>query len=432
MTGPEAARYPLPEARNRDTFLNEIVPDHFAGCLPQQKPTVVFLVGQPGSGKTRVGKMLADALSERGGCIDVDSDLYKPFHPEYARLMQQDGKLMAAHTRADGRRWMARAHEYVRENRLNAVIQETSQDGEAVAATMRAYRGSGFRVEVVVMGVSEAMSNQGIVNRYHEQAKERGSGRLTVQANADQSYSGILDLARLIDEQALADHVSVFRRGEGEPRYSNALDGSGSGQWQQQPALAQAIEQERSRPWTVSESADFLQSQGKLHLKTGPEWAGPLARIDRLARPTLHPLLLLSDQDLSRQGARAAAAARAAEQQAAAAQVPQTSVEERLDRLAERGASAAELARARRSAQEDLRYAATRSAQAVRRAVGLQAAAAAAGAEQDRRRLLPPTAGKAEAAGRQHLAALGAAPRRPPQQAPRIRPPEREGPSRSL
>ncbi|MGW5343401.1 zeta toxin family protein [Streptomyces sp. HUAS TT3] len=430
MTDPEAARYLLPEAQNRDIFLNEIVPDQFAGRLPQQKPTVVFLVGQPGAGKTRVGNMLADTLNKRGGFIDVDSDLYKPFHPEYARLMQQDDKLMAAYTRADGRRWMAQAHEYVRENRLNAVIQETSQDGAAVASTMRAYRGSGFRVEVVAMGVSEAMSNQGIVNRYHEQVKERGSGRLTVQANADQSYSGILDLARLVDEQALADHVSVFRRGEGEPRYSNALDGAG--QWQQQPALAQAIEQERSRPWTVPESADFLKSQGKLHLEMGPEWSGPLARIDRLARPTLHPLPLLSDQDLSRQGARAAAAVQAAEQQAAAGQVQKASLDERLDRLAERGASAAELARARQSAQEDLQYASARSAQAAERVSRLQAAAAAVGAEQERRRLLPPEVRKAEAAGREHQAVLGAAAHRPPQEAPRIRPPEREGPSRSL
>ncbi|MET8298165.1 zeta toxin family protein [Streptomyces sp. NPDC005180] len=429
MTDPEVARYLLPEAQNRGIFLNEIVPDQFAGRLPQQKPTVAFLVGQPGAGKTRVGNMLAAALNKRGGFIDVDSDLYKPFHPEYARLMQQDDRLMAAYTRADGRRWMAQAHEYVREHRLNAVIQETSQDGEAVAATMRAYRGSGFRVEIVAMGVSEAMSNQGIVNRYHEQVKERGSGRLTVQANADQSYSGILDLARLVDEQALADHVSVFRRGEGKPRYANSLDGFG--QWRRAAALAQAIGEERSRPWTVSESGDFLQSQGKLHLEMGPDWAGPLARIDRLARPMLHPLSLLSDEELSRQGARAAAAVRATGRQADAGRPPQPSVDGQLERLAERGASAGELDRARRSMEEDRQYASARAAQAAERVAGLQAAASSVSTEQERRRLLPAAIRRAEAAGRERQAAMETAPQRPAQQAPQIRPPEREGPSRS-
>ncbi|MDX6362010.1 MAG: hypothetical protein QOC85_1013, partial [Streptomyces sp.] len=299
MSGPDAERHLLPEAENRRIFLDRIVPQQFAGRVPQETPTVVFLVGQPGAGKTRVGHMLAEVLNKRGGFIDVDSDLYKPFHPEYDRLMQQDDKLMAAYTRADGRMWMAQAHEYVRDTKLNAVIQETSQDGEAVAATMRAYRDSGFRVEVVAMGVSEALSNQGIVHRYHEQVKERGSGRLTVQANADQSYEGIVDLARRVDAHRLADEVTVFRRGEGEPRYANRL--GADGQWEQTPALATAIEAERGRRWSAGESGDFLQVQGKLHTEMSPDWAAPLARIDRLAQPHLAPLTKLSDQDLQQQ-----------------------------------------------------------------------------------------------------------------------------------
>ncbi|MEU3909145.1 zeta toxin family protein [Streptomyces goshikiensis] len=430
MTDPEAARYLLPESQNRDIFLNDIVPEQFDGRLAQQIPTVVFLVGQPGAGKTRVGHMLADALNKRGGFIDVDSDLYKPYHPEYAELMRQDDKLMAAYTRADGRRWMAQAHDYVRENQLNAVIQETSQDGEAVASTMRAYRASGFRVEVVAMGVSEAMSNQGILNRYHEQVKERGSGRLTVQANANQSYAGILDLARLVDEQCLADHVSVFRRGEGEPRYANALDSAG--RWEQPPALADAVKAERARPWRVPESADFLQSQGKLHTEMGPEWARQLNRIDLLAQQTLAPLTQLSDEDLVRQLERVTAAARTAKQSATQGQAPQTLVDERLNRLAEQGATPAELERARRSAREDLQYAAARSAQAGQRAAGLHALAADIGGEQVRRTRLAPEVRQAEDAGRRYVAVLAAPARQPVQHPPRIQPPKREGPSQLL
>ncbi|WP_349294419.1 hypothetical protein [Streptomyces sp. HU2014] len=79
----------------------------------------------------------------------------------------------------------------------------------------------------------------------------------------------MLDFARLVDEHGLADHVTVFRRGEGEPRYHNALESNG--RWKQAPVLAMAIERERARPWTTAESADFLQAQGKLHSEMGPE-----------------------------------------------------------------------------------------------------------------------------------------------------------------
>ncbi|MFI9311131.1 zeta toxin family protein [Streptomyces triculaminicus] len=287
MTDPEAARYLLPEEENRRIFRARIVPQLLAGRDQRDVPTVVFLVGQPGAGKSRVTAMVAEVLNKRGGFIDVDSDLYKPFHPEYDRLMQQDDKLMAAMTRADGRRWMAQAHEYVRDNKINAVIQETSQDGAAVAATMQAYRGAGFRVEVMAMGVSAAMSNQGIISRYFEQVRDRGQGRLTVQANADQSYTGILDLADRIDADRLAHETGVYRRGEGTPRYSNALDAAG--QWAQPPAMRAAIETERGRPWTNQECMDFLTAHQELRQGLGVEWTERLDVVLDQARPLMSP-----------------------------------------------------------------------------------------------------------------------------------------------
>lgn len=285
MSDDAAGRYLLPDEQNRRIFSEAIVPQQMATQVPQAQPTVVFLIGQPGAGKSRVGQLLATTLNERGGFVDVDSDLYKPYHPEYRNLLAQDDKLMAAYTRADGRRWMAQAHEHVRDHRLNAVIQETAQNPQAVAQTMRAYREAGFRVEALAMGVSEAMSNQGIINRYHEQVKERGAGRLTVQANADESYRGIVGLAKLVDDQRLVDQASVFRRGEGQARYRNELDEHGG--WREPPGFAGAIEAERARTWSKSETQDFMRTQRKLRAELGPDWTARLDRIDRLAAPLM-------------------------------------------------------------------------------------------------------------------------------------------------
>ncbi|MFB7739823.1 zeta toxin family protein [Streptomyces sp. NPDC056112] len=127
-------------------------PRPVTGSHPQDTPTVVFLVGQPGAGKSRVTEMVATQLNRHGGFVDVDSDLYKPYHPAYAALMAQDDTLMAAYTRADGRAWMAQAEQYVRDHGLHAIIQETSQNAETVGEKMRAYRAAGARVEGLFMG----------------------------------------------------------------------------------------------------------------------------------------------------------------------------------------------------------------------------------------------------------------------------------------
>ncbi|MFD8292440.1 zeta toxin family protein [Streptomyces lavendulae] len=224
----EVERYRLPEAENRRIFHMGIVPELLERRAPQTTPTVVFLIGQPGAGKSRLTEMVAAALNQHGGFVDVDSDLYKPYHPDYDVLMAQDDTLMAAYTRADGRAWMAQAEEYVRVHRLHAIIQETSQNASAVEAKMVAYRQAGARVEALFMGVPKAMSDQGIVNRYFEQLADRGQGRLTVQSNADESYRGILDLADRLDDSAVVKMASIYRRGESKPRYSNTVDGDWS------------------------------------------------------------------------------------------------------------------------------------------------------------------------------------------------------------
>ncbi|MEW1926394.1 zeta toxin family protein [Streptomyces sp. NPDC088360] len=283
----EVERHRLPESDNARIFNERIVPDLLEGRSPQTTPTVVFLIGQPGAGKSRVTELVADVLNKRGGFVDVDSDLYKPYHPSYDDLMAQDDTLMAAYTRADGRAWMAQAEGYVRSNGLNAVVQETSQNAAAVEEKMAAYRGAHFRVEALVMGVPEAMSNQGIVSRYFDQVQQRGQGRLTIQANADESYAGILELADGIDRHALADQASVFRRGESMPRYSNGLDSGG--RWQSPPALREAIEAERTRPWSNQETTGFVVTQLRLRDGLGPEWEARLLRIENLAEPLMLP-----------------------------------------------------------------------------------------------------------------------------------------------
>ncbi|MFI6209156.1 zeta toxin family protein [Streptomyces sp. NPDC051041] len=286
----EVERYRLPEEENRRIFRERIVPDLLEGRASQETPTVVFLVGQPGAGKSRVTEMVAAQLNRHGGFVDVDSDLYKPYHPAYAALMAQDDTLMAAYTRADGRAWMAQAEQYVRDHGLHAIIQETSQNAEAVEQKMRAYRAAGARIEGLFMGVPQAMSNQGIVARYFEQLADRGQGRLTVQANADESYRGILELADRVDTNTLVDLASVYRRGESKPRYSNILTDAGS--WASPAALRQSLETERTRPWSEAESDGFVATQLRLREASrdlGGEWPRRLAAIEQQARPLLTP-----------------------------------------------------------------------------------------------------------------------------------------------
>ncbi|MEV5444071.1 zeta toxin family protein [Streptomyces sp. NPDC052644] len=63
------------------------MPHLLQGRASQETPTVVSLVGQPGADKSRVTEMVAAQLNRHGGFVDVDSDLYKPYHPALVRRL---------------------------------------------------------------------------------------------------------------------------------------------------------------------------------------------------------------------------------------------------------------------------------------------------------------------------------------------------------
>lgn len=285
MTGPDdpLSRYQLSPEENARIFREDIAPMLLSGYAPQDNPVVTVLMAQPGAGKSRFAYDIREALDAGGGVVEVDSDLYKPFHPDYAELMATDDQNMAAAIGPDGRAWMAQVQEYVRANRLHAIVHETAQNPDFTLATLQAYRATGFGAVVVALGVHESQSLQGVLHRYQEQAGERGSGRLTVAEKAAVSYRGIPATAQLIDENAAADIVAVYRRDidDAGPAYVNRLGPGGA--WQHPPAFAQAIETERARPLTEREAANFHTVQDELRSNLPAELMARLEHVDALS-----------------------------------------------------------------------------------------------------------------------------------------------------
>ncbi|MFE4634806.1 zeta toxin family protein [Streptomyces sp. NPDC056773] len=290
MSQDDVTRYQLPTDVNRRIFATDIVPDHLTGLTPQDQATAVFLLGTPGAGKTRLAQLVAERLDALGGFADLDSDLYKPYHPQYARFMAEDDRLMALYTAPDARAWKVQAQDFVRGQdplaggqKFNALVQEIALNPPFLAQTMRQYREVDTRVEGFVLAVAQALGEQGVLNRYCEQVRDRGQGRLTVPEKAQASFVGIPDSCELIVREGLLDVGAVYRRGESTPRF--IADGA---ELAREPlSLRRAVVQEQNRPLTSEESEDFLSVQKKLRAELPASFGPQLDRIDRLAQPLL-------------------------------------------------------------------------------------------------------------------------------------------------
>lgn len=279
-------RYLLPDEQSQRIFREEIAPEELAHGVTQDQPVVVFVAGQPGAGKTMTTDSVKRELDQRGGAIVVNSDFYKPYHPEYSRLLREDDRNAAPYTSMDGRRWMAAAEQYLIDRRVDTIIETTMRDPGDFLEPAAMFRAAGYRVEAAIMAVPEPLSRLGIVHRYHDQVQKLGHGRLTARDNHDASYQGVRQAAEAIDRERVVDVATVYRRGNHQ-LHINYLDAAGSWRW---PAgTAAAIDVERQRPWTPEETKAFAATVKQLTDEMGPEWYGELRDIVRLATPLADP-----------------------------------------------------------------------------------------------------------------------------------------------
>jgi Tfp pilus assembly ATPase PilU len=141
----------LSDDESREVLHRLILPAATQGAVLQQRPAVVFIAGQPGSGKDAIAALVHEVLNRRGGAVRIGSDLYKAAHRHYAELLADDVRTAGVKVRPDTRRWQAAVEEYVRTQGFDAVIEASLADQDGFRASAVAYRQAGSRIEVVAL-----------------------------------------------------------------------------------------------------------------------------------------------------------------------------------------------------------------------------------------------------------------------------------------
>ncbi|MFF3558251.1 zeta toxin family protein [Streptomyces tsukubensis] len=214
---------------------------------------VVFVLGQPGSGKTLVMDVVHAALGRRGGVVRVDRDAYKDHHPGYHGFLAEDVRTAGVRVREETYRWRAEAEEQARAERFDVVVEEALPDPDGWRVALMTWRRAGYRVEVVALAVPVAVSQLGVLDRYLRLAEE-GRARYVSWANHDACAAALPPALGTVETGLLADRVTVVRRGA-DVVYVNEL--GPDGRWRRPASAAEAVVAERARPWTAAETGSF-------------------------------------------------------------------------------------------------------------------------------------------------------------------------------
>ncbi|MFG2833104.1 zeta toxin family protein [Streptomyces sp. NPDC048434] len=226
----------------------------------QDRPVAVYVVGQPGAGKTRAAQMVRRTL--RDGPAHIRGDDFKFSHPDYLQLLNEEPRTASERICADYRAWQAQAEAYVRERRGDVVIEITPASAAGFVAGASLYRQAGYRVEPVGLAVRAADSRQGTAARYAKLSQRGVPARFTTATGHDSCYSVLPEVVAMAEQLSAVDEVLVMLR-DAHPLYRNTLDGQG--RWARRRAAALTLAAEQARPYICEEAARFWAVQRWLH-----------------------------------------------------------------------------------------------------------------------------------------------------------------------
>jgi predicted ABC-type ATPase len=223
---------------------------NLTGTRRRADPVLVLIGGQQGAGKTTARRRVLRQFGlSHARSLEPDELIYE--HPHQDELARADDRTVGMILGGVVNHWATSAIDHIISTRVDAVITAPLDSPDYVATLIRRFQeDGGYRVLAVFLGVDEAHSSLGIVDRYHAQRQQTGHGAWIPLAIHDRAYSAVLSAADVAER--LADASYVCRRdGRLIHRAERAALQPGS--------LREAIRRTRQRMWSDRDFASFVR-----------------------------------------------------------------------------------------------------------------------------------------------------------------------------
>lgn len=211
MTMFTAADFPI-SPRHMERQLKVLQATYFRN--PQeQNPEVVYIAGQPASGKSTVIESI------RSGHTVLDSDELRKLHPALDEIMHLDPLRMDVLTNGPVAFWMSELIEYGRQHSHSMIIENSLSNPRSIANEITKFRNNGFKIHIVALAVAQEVSRLGIVQRYLEAKRTSPHPRWTNEISHTNGYKAIIP--GLNQLHSMVDSLEIRTR---DGRYLNSIE----------------------------------------------------------------------------------------------------------------------------------------------------------------------------------------------------------------
>ncbi|GAB5389888.1 MAG: hypothetical protein Alpg2KO_28560 [Alphaproteobacteria bacterium] len=229
-----------PDLMTADEMLKarrRMIIDHMTGTKRKGHPKLVYVTGQAGSGKSTMAERLGWSLQREGGCVRIDFDALRGYHPRYVELAKQDSLTAAEKTNSATELLIEELHDSAIENRRNVLLDDVVLGEEITRAVLQKYKAAGYEIYAVAVAEPDATCRLGVASRYEaalEKAVDLDIAADTViprWVSTEEQAAGVDNLKGSISVLDDPELVTMFRvsRRDGKSVYERFGKGNQAG-----------------------------------------------------------------------------------------------------------------------------------------------------------------------------------------------------------
>ncbi len=193
------------------------------------EPTGILLGGQPASGKTGLIRFIQQQNRDKAFVV-INGDALRSYHPRSEAILSYYGLDAPKYTQPFSNALVEWLKAECIRLRYNFIIEGTMRTLAVIEQTAKSLKQADFSVEGHVLAVAREDSLLGVCQRFEDDLRQTGVGRMSPIATHDEAYERIpVNLTTAIRGQCFNRVVIYTRAGEGQVRLLYTIDTKLSG-----------------------------------------------------------------------------------------------------------------------------------------------------------------------------------------------------------
>jgi predicted kinase len=182
------------------TAFQKMAADYFTGKTPEAKPTLLYVTGLPGAGKSTLVRA-AKAAPQTKDYIVINFDDLRLYHPRYAEHVLQDPVNAAARIDTAVERLIGQLCEDAANRKFNIILDDAAMGAEMTRMVLSPFQANGYAVTAVVMSTPAAIARQSVHLRFEENfsAAQKGAPVLPRWVNATEQNNAPAALVETVE-----------------------------------------------------------------------------------------------------------------------------------------------------------------------------------------------------------------------------------------